>query len=134
VEEEERRRRSERSRSRVSSRDCLPPSPSLPFSLTIFKLYLFLAPAVFISRPTLKEASSDEDYGAKGHRKGGGKAKRFADPDEDERRASFGGGGGGGRVNYNEKDVSYGIESEEEEMGTWQASAADAGKSRRGER
>ena len=27
----------------------------------------------------------------------------------------------GGRVNYNEKDVSYGIESEEEEMGTWQA-------------
>lgn len=34
-------------------------------------------------------------------------------------------------MNYNEKDVSYGIESEEEEMGTWQASAADAGESTR---
>lgn len=84
---------------------------------------LSAAPGVFVSRPTIKQASSDEDYGSKSHPKTAKPKRQYVDPDV---RASF-----SGRVNYNEKDVSYGIESEEEEMGSWQASGVEAGESLR---
>lgn len=86
-----------------------PASISLSFSV-------LLATALYVSKAK-QVSESDDDYATKSHKKGNKRAKTVVESDDDDRR----------RVgpNYNEAAVDYGLNSDEDQIDAYAASAVD---------